>query len=159
VVVIFGDTIKRRWGIRIKARGIYRDPVRSSRGHVVKASGLRWLCLTLLAPVPWTGSVWALPVLSVLAPSERYATEQGLRHRTLTDRARQALLQVARWLPGRQVAAVADSSFAAISLLRDVAPNLTVVTWLRLDACVRKPPPHRLRQRGRLAVKGRRLPA
>lgn len=27
------DTIERRWGAKIKARGIYRDPVRSSRSR------------------------------------------------------------------------------------------------------------------------------
>ena len=45
VVVGIDDTIERRWGAKIKARGIYRDPVRSSRGHFVKASGLRWICV------------------------------------------------------------------------------------------------------------------
>ena len=30
------DTIERRWGRKIAARGIYRDPVRSSHGHFVK---------------------------------------------------------------------------------------------------------------------------
>lgn len=40
VVIGIDDTIERRWGSKIKARGIYRDPVRSSRGHFVKASGL-----------------------------------------------------------------------------------------------------------------------
>jgi hypothetical protein len=59
VVVGIDDTIERRRGARIKARGIYRDPVRSSHGHFVKASGLRWLCVMLLAPVPWAGCVWA----------------------------------------------------------------------------------------------------
>src|SRR5205085_1502756 len=98
VVVGVDDTIERRWGAKIKARGIYRDPVRSSRGHFVKASGLRWLCVMLLAPVPWAGCVWALPFLSVLAPSERYASERGQRHKTLTDWARQVLLQTTRWL-------------------------------------------------------------
>jgi DDE superfamily endonuclease len=44
VVVGIDATIERRWGAKIKARGIYRDPVRSSHGHFVKASGLRWLC-------------------------------------------------------------------------------------------------------------------
>src|SRR5918997_5389997 len=117
VVVGLDDTIERRWGARIVARGIYRDPVRSSHGHFVKASGLRWLCVMLLAPVPWAGCVWALPFLSVLAPSERYATERGQRHKTLTDWARQVLLQTARWLPGRRVIAVMDSSFSAIELL------------------------------------------
>lgn len=47
------DTIERRWGQKIKARGIYRDPVRSSYSHTVKASGLRWLSLMLLVSIPW----------------------------------------------------------------------------------------------------------
>src|SRR3954452_21077989 len=110
VVVGIDDTIERRWGAKIRARGIYRDPVRSSRGPFVKASGLRWLCVMLLAPVPWAGGcVWALPFLTVLAPSERYATERGQRHKKLTDWARQVLLQTARWLPGRRVVAVGDT--------------------------------------------------
>ena len=47
------ETIERRWGKRIEARGIYRDPVRSSDSHFVKTSGLRWLSLMLLVPIPW----------------------------------------------------------------------------------------------------------
>ena len=71
VVIGIDDTIERRWGSKIKARGIYRDPVRSSHGHFVKASGLRGLSAMLLVPVPWAHRVWALPFLTVLAPSER----------------------------------------------------------------------------------------
>jgi hypothetical protein len=66
VVIGLDDTIERRWGAKIKARGIYRDPVRSSHGHFVKASGLRWLCVMLLTPIPWANCVWALPFLTVL---------------------------------------------------------------------------------------------
>ena len=117
VVVALDDTLERRWGRRIRARGIYRDPVRSSHGHFVKASGLRWLSLMLVVPVPWAGRAWALPFLTVLAPSEQSARERGGRHKRLTDWARQALLQAARWLPGRRVVAVADSGFAALELL------------------------------------------
>src|SRR5918911_281930 len=157
VVIGLDDTIERRWGLKIKARGIYRDPVRSSHGHFVKASGLRWLSLMLLAPVPWAASGWALPFLTVLAPSERYAAEQGRRHKTLTDWARQVLLQTARWLPGRHVVAVADSGFAAIALLRDLAPHLCMVTRLRLDAALYAPPaPRRPGKRGRPPVNGAR---
>ena len=43
VVLGIDNTIERRRGKRISAKGIYRDPVRSSKGHFVKASGLRWL--------------------------------------------------------------------------------------------------------------------
>lgn len=55
VVVGLVDTTERRWGDRIEARGIYRDPVRSSPGFFVKVSGLRWLSLSVLAPVSWAG--------------------------------------------------------------------------------------------------------
>ena len=106
VVVGVDDTLERRWGKRITARGIYRDPVRSSHGHFVKASGLRSVSLSLLAPISWAGRVWSLPFLTMLAPSERYARERGRQHKRLTDWARQGLLQVARWLPGRRIVAV-----------------------------------------------------
>ncbi len=53
--LVFGidETIERRRGMKIKAKGIYRDPVRSSHSHFVKCSGLRWMCLMLLTTVPW----------------------------------------------------------------------------------------------------------
>src|SRR5205814_1085385 len=50
VVLGVDETIERRWGAKIAARGLYRDAERSSRGSFVKVSGLRWLCLTLLVP-------------------------------------------------------------------------------------------------------------
>src|SRR4051794_17491811 len=83
--------------------------------------------------LPWAGCVWALPVLTMLAPSERHATERGHRHKTLTDWARQGLLQTVRWLPGRRVIAVGDSSFSAIELLREVGRHLCMISRLRLD--------------------------
>ena len=144
VVVGIDETIERRWGTKIKARGIYRDPVRSSHGHFVRASGLRWISLMLLAPVPFAGRVWALPFLTSLAPSERYAQVHGRRHKLLTDRARQLLLRLARWLPDRRIIAVADSSYAAIELLAAVCRHVVVITRLRLDARLFDPPPPRL---------------
>ncbi len=160
VVIAIDDTIERRWGAKIKARGIYRDPVRSSHGHFVKASGLRWLCVMLLAPVPWAGCIWGLPFLTVLAPSERWSMEHGRRHKRLTDWARQVLLQTARWLPERRVIAVADSSFSAIELLRDVGQSLCMISRLRLDAGLYEPPPPRTPGTiGRPRVKGARLPS
>ena len=160
MVIGINDTLERRWGAKITARGIYRDPVRSSHGHVVKASGLRWLCVRLLPPISCTGRVWALPFLTVLAPSERYAQHHRRRHKTLTDWARQALLQVARWRPDRRIIAVADSSYAAIDLLNAVRHRLCVVARLRLDARLFDPPPRRRPGAvGRPRVVGRRLPS
>jgi hypothetical protein len=94
VVLGLDDHIERRRGAKISAKGIYRDPVRSSKSFFVKTSGLRWLCLMLLAPIPWAERVWALPFLTVLAPSERYHQQRGQRHKLLTDWARQMIVQV-----------------------------------------------------------------
>ncbi len=74
------ETPERRRGAKIMARGIYRDAVRSSRHQLVKASGLRWISLMWLCYVPGAGRHWALPVLTVLAPSSRYHQHQGRRH-------------------------------------------------------------------------------
>ena len=107
VVLALDDTIERRRGRRIAAKGIYRDPVRSSDAHFVKASGLRWMSLMLLAPIPWAGRVWALPFLTALVPSERTSRAQGRRHRSLLDVGRQIALQARRWLRGRDLVLVA----------------------------------------------------
>jgi len=145
VVLGIDDTIERRRGKRIAAKGIYRDPVRSSHRHFVKASGLRWISLMLLAPVPWAGRVWALPFLTALAPSERSCRVRGLRHKKLTDWARQLVLQARRWLPGREIVVVGDSGFAALELLATLTRHkVTSITRLRLDAALYHPAPPRL---------------
>ena len=162
-VVLFGldDTIERRRGDQMTAKGIYRDPVRSSHAHMVKASGLRWLGCMLLTPIAWAQRVWALPCLTVLCPSERFYEQHGRRHHTLLERAWQIIQLVRRWLPGREVVFVADSSFAALEWLALVAqlPGGSVITRLRLDAALYDPPPPRvLGQRGRPRLKGKRRP-
>lgn len=146
LVIGLDDTIERRWGRQIRARGIYRDPVRSSHSHFVKASGLRWLCAMLLVPIPWAQRVWALPFLTVLAPSERYYEHSVRAAKKLTDWVWQVLLQVRRWLPQRRIVAVADSSFAVISLLARVqrlTDPIIMVVRFRLDAALyEQAPPH-----------------
>jgi DDE superfamily endonuclease len=160
VVLALDDTIERRWGRRIRARGIYRDPVRSSDAHFVKASGLRWMSVMLLAPIPWAERVWALPFLTALAPSERACRAQGHRHKPLLDVGRQLVLQVRRWLPGRDLVLVGDSGFSALLFLdARRRARLTVITRLRLDAALYEPAPPRLPSTvGRPREKGARLP-
>src|SRR5262244_2948141 len=162
-VVIFGldDTIERRRGEQSKAKGLYRDPVRSSHTHVVKASGLRWLACMVLTPLSWADRVWALPFLTALCPSERFYAQRGRRHQPLTARAWQMIRLVVRWLPGREIVFVADSSFASLELLDKVAtlPRASVITRLRLDAALYDPPPHRAPgTTGRPRLKGKRRP-
>ena len=156
------DTIERRKGKRIGAKGVYRDPVRSSDSHFVKVSGLRWLSLMLLVEVSWAQRVWALPFLTVLAPSERYNQTHNRHHKKLTDWARQMITQVRRWLPERSIVVVADSSFAALELLNaalELPMPIHLVTRLRLDAALYQPAPLRLpKQTGRPRKVGKRPP-
>src|SRR5262249_23522390 len=161
--VVFGldETIERRRGKQITAKGIYRDPVRSSHAHLVKASGLRWLGCMLLTPIAWANRVWALPFLTVLCPSERFYAQRGRHHQTLLERAGKGIRVVRRWLPDRELVFVADSSFAALEWLALVAqlPQVSVITRLRLDAALYDPPPPRTPgTTGRPRLKGKRRP-
>jgi hypothetical protein len=162
LVVGIDETLERRWGKKIAARGVYRDPVRSTHETFVKSSGLRWVCAMLLVEIPWASRVWALPFLSALAPSERYAARRGRRHKKITEWAWQLLLMVRRWYPQREIVAVADRAYASLKLLsrcRSLSKPVTFVTRLRLDAALYEPaPPRRPGQRGRPRIKGERLP-
>lgn len=176
IVCGIDDTIERRKGTggincagnprrralkKIKAKGIYRDPVRSSHSHFVKVSGLRWLSMMLLIEIPWAKRVWGLPFLTALASSERYHQQRQNRHKKLNDWARQMILQIKRWLPDRKLVVVADSSFAALELLSSIGKlaSTSMITRLRLDAALDKPAPSRpLGTMGRPRLKGKRLP-
>lgn len=160
LVFALDDTLERRWGRKIKARGIYHDAVRSTKSCFVKASGLRWVCLMLLGTVKWADRIWALPFFTVLAPSERYHRQQGRRHKKLGDWARQMAMTVHRWLPGFQSVIVADGSYAIMELL---ASTRTYVNWIvrfRFDARLHDfPPPYQKGQMGRPPKKGKRQPS
>jgi hypothetical protein len=116
----------------------------------------------LLAPIPWAQKVWALPFLTILAPSERYYQDRARGHKTVTDWARPALLQVRRWLPERKLIVVADNTYAAIELLSRLVqlPNpVYMIVRLRLDAALYEPaPPREPGRPGRPRLKGARLP-
>jgi DDE superfamily endonuclease len=163
VILGIDETIERRRGKNIAARGVYRDPVRSSKEFFVKTNGLRWISMMLLTPIPWAQRIWALPFLTVLAPSARYHQEHNLRHKTITDWAWQMLLQVARWIPGRKLVVVGDGTYAVLDFLQKISRRLqsvSVVTRLRLDACLYDPPPlvREAGKRGPNPLKGKKQP-
>jgi hypothetical protein len=161
LVLGLDDHIERRRGATITAKGMDRDPVRSARSFFVKTSGLRWVSMMLLAPIPWAERVWALPFLTVLAPSARSRQERGKPHKQRTDWARQMITHAQQWLPERLLVVVADSSSAARELLaagQGVPQPVNLVTRLRLDAALYDPAPPPTGQRGRPRTKGARQP-
>jgi len=160
VVLGLDDTIERRRGKRIAANCIYLDPVRSSDSHFVTASGLRWMSLMVLAPMPWAGRVWRLPLLTALVLFERTYRERGRRHKPLLDVRRQLSLQTRRWLPGRDLLLAGDRGFSALLFLDAMCrARITAITRLRLASALYEPaPPRPPRTIGRPRTKGARLP-
>jgi DDE superfamily endonuclease len=156
IVLGADDTVERRSGQKITAKGCYRDAVRSSKSHVIRCFGLKWVAMMLLVPVPWSRRVWALPFLTALCWPER---KRGIRrHKTSIDWVRQMMKQVRRWLPERQLVLVVDGGFAAVSLaLACVHNKVVMVSRLRWDAALYHPPaPPPPGKRGRKPLKGKR---
>jgi hypothetical protein len=71
ILLVIDEILERRRGRQIKYKGWFRDPIRSTAAHVVTTLGLRWVCLAVLVPVPWSKRTWALPFMTVLAPGEK----------------------------------------------------------------------------------------
>lgn len=147
-VIVLGadDTIERRRGQKIKQVGCYRDPVRSSKKHLIKCFGLKWLSMMLLVRLPFSSRVWGLPFLTVLCPTQqagqpskvcryrrRRKTSSGRskkvrvkkysatgaqprQHKTAVDILMTMIRLVARWAPGRMKVLVVDGGFAALKL-------------------------------------------
>lgn len=160
VLVGIDETVERRDGRRIKAKGCYRDAVRSSEKVVVKCYGLQWISMMLLIPLPWSSRVWALPFLTVLAPSKHANAQAARRHKTVIDWTVQMVKLVSRWL-GRPWVLIGDGGYACVRLALACAPGpmqVILISRLRLDAQLYafagRPVPGR---RGPKPKKGQRL--
>jgi hypothetical protein len=156
IVLGADDTLERRSARQINAKGCYRDAMRSTKKHVIRCFGLKWVTMMLLVPVPWARRVWALPFLTALCwPADKRGQR---RHKTNIDWVRQMIKQVRRWLPGRRLVVVVDGAFAAVSLvLACVKHRVVLVSRLRWDAALyHRPGPQPPSKRGPKPLKGKR---
>src|SRR5918999_4887400 len=139
IVLGADDTVERRSGRKINAKGCYRDAVRSTKKHVIHCFGVKWVSMMLLVPVPWGRRMWALPFLTTLCWPAEYRGRR--RHKTSVDWVRQMMKQMRRWLPGRRLVLVVDGGFAAVALaLACVKSRVAMVSRLRWDAALYHPP-------------------
>jgi len=132
----------------------------SSKKRMVTNSGLRWIVMAVVIRLPWTNRHWALPFLSVLAPSKQVSAKLGLRHKTVPELARQMITLVRRWLPNVPITLMGDTTYSVLELgLRCNKLNLRLVAPLRLDARLYSNPDLSKGNGGRPRVKGNRLPS
>ena len=164
LVILVDETTERRKGRKIRTKGVFRDAVRSSRNQVVYCYGLRWISMTLVVPVPWSRRPWALPFLTVAAPSSKTNQNMGRGHKTIIDWTCQMIAQVRRWAPPeRPLVLVGDGAYAALDLIwrcLTLAGGVTLVARFRWDAALYDPPPPPVPgKRGRKPKKGQRQPS
>lgn len=139
IILGVDETLERRKGNKIKQKGVFRDPIRSSKKYLVHSFGLRWVSMMLIVPVPWSSRPWALPFLTMNAPSEATNQANGKSHKTSIDWIQQMVCLVRRWLRGRVLVLVTDGGLTAVKLGLTCGALRQPVVWvsrLRLDACL-----------------------
>ena len=157
------DTLERRRGPKIKYKGWFRDPIRSTVNHVSKSLGIRWICLAILVPVPWSQRLWALPFMTIPALGPKTSDKLKKQHRTTVDWAMIMIEKVRNWQPDREISLIGDGGYAAVRLIQHCQQLLRpakLISRLRLDACLHDfPGPQPKGKRGPKPKKGARLPS
>ncbi len=158
ILIVVDDTVERRSGKKIKAKGCYRDACRSTEKLVVKCFGLKWVCLMLIVPLPWCKRPWALPFMTILAPSKKCNERKNRRHKTSIDWTIIAIRVISRWIK-RSFVLIGDGGFACIRLGHAcIKQKIILVSRLRLDAALYEFSPSPVKgQRGRHREKGERF--
>jgi hypothetical protein len=162
LLLVVDETLERRRGRKIKCKGWFRDPIRSTVNHVSKSLGIRWICLAILVPVPWSQRLWALPFMTIPALGPKTSDKLKKRHRTIVDWAMIMIEKVRTWQLDREIALAGDGSYAAVILVQRcqrLKRPVKLVSRLRLDACLHDfPGPQPKGKRGPKPKKGARLP-
>ena len=160
LIIAIDETIERRKGKKIKAKGCYRDAVRSTEKKVIHCFGLKWIAMMAIVPLPWSGRPWALPFLTILAPSKASNKAAGKRHKTTVKWACQMIKQVKRWIGNREIVLVGDGAYATAVLALcciGFSKPVTLVSRLRFDAALYDfPSPQPPGKRGPKPKKGKK---
>lgn len=158
ILVVVDETLERRQGKKIKAIGAYRDAVRSSKSNVVISFGLKWECMTLIVPLPWSQRYWALPFLVVLSPSKKSNEKAGKKHKTSIDWTMQMVSAVSRWTLRKPWILLGDGAYACMDLGHHcLKRGAALISRFRLDAQLFEYPVYKPKMRGRKPIKGRRI--
>jgi hypothetical protein len=151
--LIVDDTLLHKRGLKVWGLGWFRDAVASTRKRVATASGNNWVVLGLALPVPLCPDrILCLPLLARLhLPGKAQLSCAAL--------ARQMLLEVQTWFPGRQLVLIGDGAYACKAMLDPWPDGSVFVGRLRGDAALYDPRPQQARKgrRGPKPKKGQRV--
>lgn len=153
LTLLVDDTLLHKRGLHVFGLGWFRDAVASTKKRVATASGNNWVVVGLAISIPLCPErVFCLPLLARLRlPGKGKASCATL--------AREMLVEVQAWFPGRALLLVGDGGYAGSALLKDLPAAVTYVGRTRADAALYDPKPKRTAgQRGPKPKKGERLP-
>ena len=143
---------------KIRAKGYYRDAVRSSKNTVVKTSGLKWLSIALSWRFPFSSRYFALPFMTVLEPSKKSNKAAKKRHKTTIQWTVQALFQILKWVKDVPLILVGDGGFASGKLAwACLKHKIALVSRLKMNARLYDFPPECRGKRGRKRIRGDQL--
>lgn len=148
IEVLCDDTLHHKTGRHVNGAGVFRDAVRSTGTRVVYALGLNLVVVTLRVQPPWGGTPIALPINARL--HKKKDTTTTIAH------AAAMIVELAGWLPGRDLHVCADGAYA--TLAGNTLANTELTSRLRRDAALFEPAPPHTGKRGRPRTKGARLP-
>jgi hypothetical protein len=137
--LVLDDTLCTHKGPKVFGLGVHVDAVRSTRKRRLLTFGHVWVVLAVLVPVPFTGRVWALPLLFRLFRTQADCQKRGGKHLKKTQLARQLIELVARWLPDKCLELVADSAYSCREVLRNLPPGVVFVGAMRADSTLQRP--------------------
>ena len=158
IIFFIDETLERRKGKKIKAKGFYRDAVRSSKSNIVNASGLKWLVMAISLRFSFAKRAFALPFFTVLQPSAKCCKQLKKRHKTSLEWACQMIMQMVRWLPKIPFTIVGDGGFACGELgWLCLKYNLCLFSRLKMNARLFDFPEVSVGKKGRPAKRGNRL--
>src|SRR3954453_6486943 len=142
--LVVDGTLERRRGRKLAWKGRFHDAARYQSGRMVTSDGIHWVCVMLLAPVPWSRRRWALPFLAIPTFTPATSAKLGKRHRTAPERTEGLVRLIRRWQPHRAIEVVGDSGFAVLGLAHlFCAARVRLISRLVLNAQLYDPPPVR----------------
>lgn len=162
VFLAVDDTLIPRTGLKIFGTGMHRDPLLSSRGHVVTRWGHCWVVLcVVLESRNFPGQHFSLPVLCRLYLNKTSAQKWSRAYRKKSELMLDLLRMLERHVggAGKTLHLLGDSAFTAPDLLGRMPAGLHVTGRVGPNVRLHQPAPPRLPgQPGRPRVRGERLP-
>lgn len=153
------DTLAPKKGAHVFGIGSHIDAVRSTKKFRVFCFGHCWVVLAVLLPVPFSSSVWALPVLFRLYRNKKECATKGHLYRKKTELAREMVNLFVTWVGGRRVELAADSAYCNDTVMRGLSPSVILLGSMRPDAVLTTSPEAvRGKQGGRPRKRGMVLP-